>query len=262
MPSHSGFRIHKQVAAQATVEVSEKGGVRYLHLGSRTIQSAMRLARPDDLELSYTRCMMAFLLFVPPPAQVVVIGLGGGSVAKFIHRRMKDALVTAVEINPQVVAAAHQFFQLPEKCERLKVELGDGAKYVQGLAGTADVLLVDGYGTDSCAPELATTAFYEDCERALSEDGVVVTNLFTGKPGNDPHVRLLKRLFPGRLLFLTDEHRGNLIAMAFNRGQGEPTWATLRERARELEALYGLEFSAFVEGLKERNPHDSRRLFI
>jgi spermidine synthase len=262
MPNYARFRIHKQAAARGSVEVSERSGVRYLHLGSVTIQSAMRLARPNDLELSYTRCMLAFLLFVPPPRRVVMIGLGGGSLAKFIHVRMPDTHVTAVEINPQVVAAAHQFFGLPDASERLTVETGDGAAFVQSLAGAADVLLVDGYGTDAGAPELATAAFYEDCERALADNGVLVTNLFTGRPGLDAHLRVLARAFPGRLLHLADAQRGNLIVTAFVRGQGQPTWKALRERARGLEALYGLEFPAFVERLKERNRHDSGRLHV
>ena len=262
MPDNARPRIHKHVTAGGSVEVSERGGVRYLHLGSETIQSAMRLARPNDLELSYTRCMLAFLLFVPPPRHVVMIGLGGGSLAKFIHVRMPHSRVTAVEINPQVIAAARQFFGLPETTERLTVEVGDGAAFVQSLAGAADVLLVDGYGTDVGAPELATAAFYEDCERALSDNGVLVTNLFTGRPGLDAHLRLLERAFPGRLLHLTDEQRGNLIVTAFVHDQGRPTWKALHERARDLGARYGLEFPAFVERLKERNAHDSGRLFI
>ena len=68
--------------------VSERFGVRSLHIGSDTIQSAMRLARPNDLELAYTRSMMAFLLFTERPARVLMIGLGGGSLAKFIYHRM------------------------------------------------------------------------------------------------------------------------------------------------------------------------------
>lgn len=262
MPRHPRFRIHKEATAHASVEVSEHDGVRYLHLGSDTVQSAMRIARPSDLELSYTRCMLAFLLFVPMPLHVVMIGLGGGSLAKFVLSRMPLTRVTAVEINPQVIAAARQFFALPRLPGRLVVETGDGSAFVQGLAGAADVLFVDGYGTDAAAPELATPVFYEDCERALADNGVLVTNLFTDQPGLPHHLRLLERAFPERLLLLADESRGNLIALGFVRAQGRPSWRTLERRAGELEAQYGVEFSRFVERLRERNAHDSRRLFI
>lgn len=262
MPRHARHRIHKGVAAHASVEVSERDGVRYLHLGSDTIQSAMRIARPNDLELSYTRCMLAFLLFVPMPLHVVMIGLGGGSLAKFVLSRMPLTRVTAVEINPQVIAAARQFFALPRTSGRFAIETGEGSAFIQELAGAADVLFVDGYGTDAAAPELATPVFYENCERALADNGVLVTNLFADQPGLPHHLRLLERAFPGRLLHLADELRGNLVTLGFVRAQGRPSWRTLERRARDLEAQYALEFSRFVARLKERNGHDSRRLFI
>src|SRR5262245_14571019 len=73
------------------VYITERFGVRSLHIGSDTIQSSMRLTRPIDLELSYTRSMMAFLLFRDPPARVLMIGLGGGSLAKFVYHRLPAA---------------------------------------------------------------------------------------------------------------------------------------------------------------------------
>lgn len=262
MPTVSSFRIHKRVAAPASVEVSEKKGVRYLHLGSDTVQSAMRLARPNHLELSYTRCMMAFLLFVPPPANAVLIGLGGGSLAKFVYHRMPQTRITVAEINPGVAAAAREFFQLPIDPQRLEVKIEDGMEYVVNRASPTDLLLVDGYGTDEGAPELSTTGFYEACAGALSGTGALVTNLFRREKGLTAHLRRLRGIFAGRVLCLTDERGGNLIAMAFMQGLGQPEWRTLESRAIGLAERYGLEFPAFVDSLKRTNAHDGHCLPI
>lgn len=62
--------------------LSEQDGVRSLHLGGSMVQSAMRIAAPNELELVYTQCMMGFLLFHPKPGHVLMIGLGGGSLAQ------------------------------------------------------------------------------------------------------------------------------------------------------------------------------------
>ena len=258
----SRYRVHKQFAATASVEVSERNGIRYLHLGSDTIQSAMRLTQPHDLALSYTRCMMAFLLFVPPPARAVIIGLGGGSLAKFFYHRMPETLITAVEINPGVVAAAREFFHLPDDPVRMEVRIEDGVKYVGARSGSADLLLVDGYGTNEGAPELATPGFYEDCAGALSDNGVLVANLFTRQKGLDAHLRLVKRVFGGRVLCLMDDRRGNLITMAFMGKLGQPKWKSLQNRATRLAEIYGLEFPLFVDSLKVMNSHHGRRLLI
>ena len=104
----------------SSVAVSESGGVRYLHIGGDAIQSAMRLARPDHLELHYNRAMMGFLLFHPVPRRVFMIGLGGGSMARFLHRAYPRSRVTAVEVNPEVVAAARRYFDLPADGPPLK----------------------------------------------------------------------------------------------------------------------------------------------
>src|SRR3954469_7553993 len=75
-----------------------------LHFSIAEIQSCMELARPDSLDLSYTRTMMGFLLFHPMPLRIGMIGLGGGSLAKFCYRHLVRADITVLEINPHVIA--------------------------------------------------------------------------------------------------------------------------------------------------------------
>src|SRR5258705_7908858 len=92
--------------------VSEERGVRHLHVGGDAIQSSMRLDDPFALALDYTRCMMAFLLFHPAPREALMIGLGGGSLAKFFHRRLRPTRVRVVELDERVVRAARTQFAL------------------------------------------------------------------------------------------------------------------------------------------------------
>src|SRR5512142_1171150 len=126
---------------RASVEVSEEDGVRSLHLGGDAIQSSIRLDRPDELALDYTRAMMAFLLFQPLPREVLMIGLGGGSMARYIHQRLPQTRTTVVEINPKVLAAARSMFHFPADDERLNVVIADGADYVVEHPESADVLV-------------------------------------------------------------------------------------------------------------------------
>src|ERR1700691_4677249 len=112
------------------VDVSEEGGARYRHVGNEGVQSAMRLQRPFDLELAYTQAMMACLLLHPAPQRLCMIGLGGGSIAKFVHRHLPEIQTHVIELNPRVIAAARTMFGLPRDDARLKVEIGDGAVFV------------------------------------------------------------------------------------------------------------------------------------
>ena len=124
-------RLHKwPLAQQSAVAVSENAGVRFLHIGGDAIQSAMRLSKPDRLELHYTRAMMGFLLFHPKPRQVLMIGLGGGSMARFLHKAFPRSRVTALDVSPEVVAAARRYFDFPAEGPRLSAVLEDGASWV------------------------------------------------------------------------------------------------------------------------------------
>src|SRR5438270_4162261 len=107
-----------------SIEVSEERGVRYLHFGSHWIQGAMRVARPWALELEYTREMMLPLAVRDDPAwpaTVLQIGLGAASVTKFLYRYRPKASIMVVEIMPEVITAARQFFRMPEPSKRLRV---------------------------------------------------------------------------------------------------------------------------------------------
>jgi spermidine synthase len=168
----------RSTGGDGQVQISEQDGVRYLHLGTDTVQSAMRLSDPHELVLSYTRSMLAFLLFAPDPYRIVNIGLGGGSLAKWIHRHLTHAQQLVLELNPRVIACARQYFHLPEDDPRLRVLEADGAAWAAQHPDCCDLVLVDGYDGRSHAAELATPEFYASTARCLSVDGILVVNLW------------------------------------------------------------------------------------
>ena len=116
-----------------SISITEKAGVRYLQFGAHWIQGAMRIDRPWSLELEYTRDMMLPLLLRPGmawPRSVLLIGLGAASLTKFCYRHLPQSRLTVVEIDPQVVVAAWQFFGLPRESPRLRIEIADGYEHV------------------------------------------------------------------------------------------------------------------------------------
>ena len=89
--------------------VHEENGELSLHFGFPTIQSRMLKADPARLVLDYTRTMMGFLLFQPKPERIAMIGLGGGSLAKYCRLKLPDSDFTAIEISPAVIALRNEF---------------------------------------------------------------------------------------------------------------------------------------------------------
>lgn len=256
------WRIRKPADDAETVYVSEKFGVRSLHIGSDTVQSAMRIARPHDLELSYTRSMMGFMLFNEKPERVLMIGLGGGSLAKFIYRHLPWTNTRVIEINPQVVAIARHYFHVPQDDTRLSIIVGDGADYMVRNRDSVDLVVVDGYDADSHVEELSNQAFYEACRRRLNAGGILVVNLWGGDRLFNETLKRIEAAFPDGTLCLPAEKPGNIIAFAFKTPPASFGWDDLARRALVLQQSYGLEFPRFVEGLRNMNHHDQDRLLI
>ena len=256
------WRIRKPEEDNESVYISEKFGVRTLHIGSDTVQSSMRLTRPNDLEISYTRSMMAFLLFNPDPRDVLMIGLGGGSLAKYIYHHLPQSRSTAVEVNPRVVTVARQFFHVPPDDERLRVVVGDGAAYLADGPRQADAVIVDGYDAEAQVEALTTAAFYRDCARALGANGMLVVNLWGGDRNYTMCVERIAAAFDRHVVCMPAGKPGNVVVLAFKRSPGQPMWSELRNRARVLEEAHGLEFQRFVQELAVLNAHTDERLLV
>jgi len=256
------WRIHKKVAANGHVEVSEKDGVRRMHFGTETVQSAMRVDDPFALEVGYTRSMMAHLLLLPDPQDYLMIGLGGCSTAKWVYRNLPQARTTVVELNPEVLRIARGYFHVPADDVRLQVLVGDGAEYLQQNPPKQDVILVDGYDEFSQTAALSTPEFYASCRAALKPHGLLVVNLWGSDPHFHTYVETISKQFDGLILCLPAERRGNIIVFGLMHSPNLPKWDDLRATARRLEAQYGLEFVRFVESLKNMNLHSEKRLLI
>lgn len=255
------WKINRTVSREISVEVSERDGVRSLHLGSETVQSSMKLADPDELVLSYTRAMMAFLLFRPRPERFLMIGLGGGSLPKFVYRRLPWTRTTVVEAHGEVIVAARQYFHVPDNDERFVVEHADGAAWVAAHPQSCDVLMVDGYDGHDQVEGLESEKFYFDARTALGTEGVLVANFWSSNPRFDNCLAAMAGTFKS-VVCVPAERRGNVAVLGFCRALGEPRWDDLRQVARFLQTLYGLEFLQFVEGMRDSNRRSASRLLV
>lgn len=231
--------------------VVDEDGLRRLHFSPDSVQSAMRLDDPFALELLYTREMMGFLLLDPAPQDIVVLGLGGGSIAKFLHRELAEATITVVEVDPRVLALREQFHIPPDE-GRFEVVEGDAAGYVASTPGGHDIILADTYGRDGLSESGDPVAFYDDIRTGLAPHGVLVANLAGDAALRHAHLQTLSDVFEKNLLLVPVEGEGNEIVMAFRDPAFEPDWKGLRELAPTLQERHGLDFPA-IAGRLERS---------
>ena len=229
----------------APATVSEHDGVRYLHLGTPWVQGAMRIAKPQAIELEYVQRMMAWMLLRPQAelsrGHAVQLGLGAGAITRFCHgtMRMKS---TVVELNDTVIGVCRLWFRLPHSSARLKVIEGDAAAYVgdASRAESADVLCVDLYDHDAASPVLDSAAFYRDCHRLLSDGGVMSVNLF-GRDASFARsaARIAAAFGAERVRSLQPTKEGNTIVIAAKNAT-LPDRDMLAERADNIETRFKL----------------------
>jgi len=212
------YRQRQRRFAEVEPFVYEDGDSVTLQFQIGEIQSEMLASDPDFLVLSYTRTMMAFLLFNSEPRRIAVIGLGGGSMPKWCYRQLPAADITVIEINPKVIALRDQFY-IPANDGRFRVLCGDGADYVARTSGLMEVLLVDGFDIHGQPPQLCSQEFFDDCYRALAPDGLLVVNLCGLEDGRS--IERIRRSFDDRVLVVMPEDGENRVVFAI---KGERLW--------------------------------------
>jgi spermidine synthase len=239
-----------------SVDISEEAGVRYLHFGSDWVQGAMRIARPWSLELAYTREMMAGLLLRGSnwPRSALLVGLGAGSLAKFIYRNLPDCRTTVVEINPQVEFIARQYFKLPDDPARLAVVIDDGADFMLAGERHFDYILVDGFDPDARAGVLDTLPFYQACRARLTENGLLGVNLLGRNKGFTASVERIRNAFDDRVAVFPSCDSGNTIAFATGGAPVKMTLEDMRARAQQLKKATRLDLLPTITRLQLGHP--------
>ena len=248
----------------APVTFSEEAGVRYLHFGTEWVQGAMRLRKPNHIELEYAQQMMAWLLFLATPKRIVQLGLGAAALTKFAHRFLRPAKVDAVELNPAVVVAARTMFALPADDARLTVHELDAWDFVNDRAnhGTIGALQIDVYDATARGPVLDSVAFYRAVRACLSDAGIATINLFGDHPSFERNMKRLNVAFEGRVIALPEVHEGNRVVLAFSGPALDVPYTALERRARLVEAKLGLPARRWLKGLRESSPQQGASFSI
>ncbi len=248
-PSTSSGRFEQPGHPPATI--TEFRGVRFLHLGTSWVQGAMRLSSPEAIELEYVQMMMLWTLFQGAPGHIVQLGLGSAALTKFCYQRFPGARVTAVELNPNVIAICRALFGLPADDERLAVREMNALDFVLDPANhaSADVLQVDLYDQDARGPVLDTPEFYQACYDCLAAGGIMTANVFGELDNYGKNLEAIERVFDA-VVWLPEVHDANIVVIAF-KDAPQIDFSVLYERAADLKRRLNLPAKAWVDGLKD-----------
>lgn len=252
-------------ARYAPVTFSEEFGIRYLHFGTAWVQGAMRIRKPFALELEYAQQMMIWLLWLSEPKHVAQLGLGAAALTKFCWKYLPECQVTAVELNPDVIAAAYSMFKLPYPGtvdDRLQVLQANAMDYVTDpeLVGSLDALQVDLYDATARGPVLDSPEFYQGCRDLLKPGGIMTINLFGDHDSYPKNIHRIEKAFgKHNVVSLPEVHQGNVVVIAFHcynnkhapLPQSVEDFGLLYERAKAIQLSTGLSTRSWLTALKK-----------
>lgn len=257
MYKYDGLVVHQSHDDNGIIEIVDSKGVRALHFGSHSRQCSMMLDKPNQLHSLYARAMMGLLLFNDSPKDILMIGLGGGTMAKYLLHQFTQCKIKVVEYRSSVLKVARSHFDLPLD-PRLTVKIGCGGEYVYQQSKVAeekhDLLVIDAYNHEGMALEVSNETFFNNCKTLLKDDGLLAINLWgTDKDLFQQVAWNMGRIFKWKILFLPVRKRGNIIGFAFRENAPKYTLKQLRAKAKQLELQYQIDFPIFVKDIKRNN---------
>ena len=182
-----GSLEHEEVSAFSRIRVRRDGDVRALTFvrdnGQEVVQSRVNLTAPGTLMSPYARGMFASYLYQPHPRRVLIVGLGGGAMVRFLTHHEPQVHIDAVEIDPAVVRLADQYFGV-RSGGNVRVHTADAVTFVESIADRYDLILMDAFlrpssdtDTTGVPTRLKTLDFLGRLKRALAPGGVVAFNV-------------------------------------------------------------------------------------
>lgn len=208
-----------------------------LSFEGRLIQSCMNRDKPTELVLDYTCAMMGALLFNPKPRHVLMIGLGGGSMLKYLHQHVPECDLTTVEISQPVIDLRGTFL-IPPDDARHRIVCADGAAFLRQPPKRYDLILVDGFTGEGIVEALCSRSFYGQCRKALTAEGLLVANVHAEVNQAREIGKRLNKTFDGAVLSLPSEEGGNDVAIAGPRHVFEEARADLNRLWDGLDAAH------------------------
>jgi len=213
--------------------------------GSR--QSTVKKDDPDYLELRYTRAMPIGLAVRAgddqtraPANDVLIIGLGGGTIPRFLHEHFPKMMIDIVDIDPKVVDVARRFFWFREN-QQVHVHVADGRDFIQKQIARGKryhIIFLDAFGPDEIPRSLTTCEFLQSVRTAISDDGIVVANVWDRYSNSDydSMIRTYQHVFAD--LYIVDVHgTGNEIVIALPHLRNLSR-AVMVRRARDVSRRY------------------------
>lgn len=109
---------------------------------------------------------------------ILVLGLGGGTVAEVVSKKWPEAKIVGVEIDPVMIDIGKKYFSL-DNIKNLEIIIADAITYVNNQL--FDLIIVDLYKGYKVEKRIKNTAFLQKLGQILAKNGVVIFNVISSQ---------------------------------------------------------------------------------
>lgn len=247
--------IFKLRTAYNQIAIQQDGDLLNLYAGEGVRQSAINLKSPHKLELKNLSHLMGILLFLPEPRNILLLGTAGGSLIHFFRKHHPQCLITAVDIDAELLKVMHQKMALPETDARLSYVIDDALHYLEHCDQVFDLIISDVFIGNRSPLWLLEADTMKQFRDRLSERGGLAYNLLINSEHQfNQYYRDLQRIFNRQTLSLSVEGLDNTLTYALRNQprQREMTW--YMQRAVELSESHDIPYLEILSTIYTTNP--------
>ncbi len=212
--------IHRERSLYSTILVDQRGSTLCLQFSIRSDQrnqSCVDQKNPKKLVFGYAKMMLSSLLLQPDPHDILIIGLGGGTLPTTLHELYPNARIDVVEIDPAVKTVAETYFNFTAS-EQVVVFLQDARVFTKRALirdESYDLIMLDAFNGDYIPEHLMTREYVEESRQLLRAGGVLVANTFSISKLYDHESETYRAVF-GEFYNVTTNDSANRIIIARN----------------------------------------------
>jgi len=124
---------------------------------------------------------------------ILILGVGGGTLFPLLHKSFPDATVTAVDVDEEIISLYKKYFS-DNNTSYLRLVCSDARNFLTREKKKFDIIIIDIYTGNDVPGFVTDTKFLNSCHERLAPRGNVIINYFSYKNQLSKSKRLLDRL--------------------------------------------------------------------
>lgn len=239
-------KVTTQAMNSAGHEICEHDSLRWIRFADGSIQSVMLLDEPAYPLLSYIQGLICSLLFTQQPIKLLNLGLGSGSIERFILSQFAEIELVSVEMDAKIIELTKQYFHLPSNHRVVQMP---AQHYLEVNQQSFDVLVSDIYPSQESANAYLSADFIMHAARGLNKQGVFAVNLLPSSKSEVVDVLFrIRKTFPWILIYDVPDMNNMVLFCTLS---PPPSLTTLKQRATQLRNSTGLDLAPICTKLIE-----------